>query len=341
MTPPQAILSVFRNYANFEGRACRSEYWWFYLFYVVLLVAIFVASLTWTPALLAVWIAYLVAVGPALMSVTVRRLHDVDRSGGLALLGFLPFAGGPRLTRILMQPGTEGPNRYGPDPLRPESYPDVRPESRRDLSPDFEARVDSRREPGRSALSPLARPAREANALPEGRVPPLRLDGPPRRLLLRRLRRPTLTQDHLASALTAKKDRPPPQPCPLPGSTQRTPATVPPKPTHRHPRESGGPAMGRGPGASPPSHRHPQAHPPSPPRKRGPRDGPGAWGISPSHRHPRPAHRHPRESGGPGMGRGRGAPPPPIPCQQAGPADPARQGQGLLTVPSPAGRGLG
>ena len=120
MNPVQAILSGFRNYANFEGRACRSEYWWFYLFFVVLLIAIFVGSLVWTPALLSLWVAYMVVMAPALVSVTVRRLHDIDRSGRWAILGFLPFAGGPRLTRLLMQPGTIGPNRYGPDPLRPD-----------------------------------------------------------------------------------------------------------------------------------------------------------------------------------------------------------------------------
>ena len=119
VNPAQAILSAFRNYANFEGRACRSEYWWFYLLFVVLLVAIFLGSLLWTPTLLSVWVAYMVVMAPALVSVTVRRLHDLDRSGRWAILGFLPFAGGPRLTRLLAQPGTIGPNRYGPDPLRP------------------------------------------------------------------------------------------------------------------------------------------------------------------------------------------------------------------------------
>ena len=121
MNPVQAILSAFRNYANFEGRATRSEYWWFYGFFVVLLVALFVATLAWSPALLSVWVAYLVVMVPPLCAVTVRRLHDMDRSGRLAFLGFLPFAGGPRLTRLLSRPGTVGPNRYGPDPLRPDT----------------------------------------------------------------------------------------------------------------------------------------------------------------------------------------------------------------------------
>lgn len=120
MNPVRAILSGFRNYANFEGRASRSEYWWFYLFFVVLLLAIFVVSVAWLPPLLTFWVAYLVAMAPPLWAVTVRRLHDLDRSGTWAVLGFMPLAGGPRLTRLLMQPGTVGPNRYGPDPLRPE-----------------------------------------------------------------------------------------------------------------------------------------------------------------------------------------------------------------------------
>ena len=120
MNPLQSIFSCFRSYANFEGRASRSEYWWFYSIFVLFLVGIFVASLVWTPRLLSVWVAYMVVMAPPLMSVTVRRLHDLDRSGRLALLGFLPFAGGPRLTRLLSRPGTIGPNRYGPDPLRPD-----------------------------------------------------------------------------------------------------------------------------------------------------------------------------------------------------------------------------
>ena len=120
MNPIQAIISAFRNYGNLDGRAGQFEYWWFFLFFVVLLVAIFVASLVWNPALLTVWVAYMVVMAPPLWSVTVRRMHDVGRSGRWAILGFLPISGGPRHTRLLMQPGTRGPNRYGPDPLRPE-----------------------------------------------------------------------------------------------------------------------------------------------------------------------------------------------------------------------------
>ena len=124
MNPIQAILSGFRNYANFEGRASRSEYWWFYGFFVVWLIAIFVVSVGWYPALFSLWGFYIAAMLLPLLAVTVRRLHDVDRPGTWAALALIPFAG-VRLTRLLVQPGTPGPNRYGPVPLRPE--PILRP----------------------------------------------------------------------------------------------------------------------------------------------------------------------------------------------------------------------
>ena len=92
MNPIQAIISAFRNYGNLDGRAGQFEYWWFFLFFVVFLVAIFVASLVWNPALLTVWVAYMVVMAPPLWSVTVRRMHDVGRSGRWAILGFLPIS---------------------------------------------------------------------------------------------------------------------------------------------------------------------------------------------------------------------------------------------------------
>ncbi len=120
MNPIQAVISAFKNYGNLDGRASRSEYWWFFLFFVVFLLAIFIASLVWNPALPGVWVAYMVVLAPPLWSVTVRRMHDVGRSGRWAVLGFMPMAGGPRYTRLLMRPCTRGANQYGLDPLRPE-----------------------------------------------------------------------------------------------------------------------------------------------------------------------------------------------------------------------------
>ena len=139
MNPIQAILSGFRNYANFDGRASRSEYWWFYGFFVALLVAIFVASIAWKPAIFTLWAVYLVAMLLPMLAVTVRRLHDLDRPGKWAVLALMPFAG-LRLTRLLVQPGTPGPNRYGPDPLRPDISGDLVRRPTRSQVPQPEAK---------------------------------------------------------------------------------------------------------------------------------------------------------------------------------------------------------
>lgn len=68
----QAINLGFKNYIRFNGRARRSEYWWFVLFVQVLTLV------TWVPYLgLAIGLATLI---PSI-SLTTRRLHDIGRSG--------------------------------------------------------------------------------------------------------------------------------------------------------------------------------------------------------------------------------------------------------------------
>jgi len=87
MTFQESIKScIQKNYANFNGRATRSEYWWFLLFQIL---AIFVALLI-SPALYGfVWLGLFV---PSL-AVTVRRLHDVNKSGWFYLFVLIPLIG--------------------------------------------------------------------------------------------------------------------------------------------------------------------------------------------------------------------------------------------------------
>ena len=106
----QAIQSGLSNYAVFEGRASRSEYWWFQLF--VLLAAGPLSILSeWASG-----VAGLLLFLPSL-AVAVRRLHDTDRSGWWILLYFLPLLGALVLLFFYVTRGTEGRNRFGPDPL--------------------------------------------------------------------------------------------------------------------------------------------------------------------------------------------------------------------------------
>ena len=59
---------------------------------------------------------YTLAVLLPSIAVTVRRLHDTDRTGWWILLGFIPIIGGIVLLVFYVLEGTRGPNRYGPDP---------------------------------------------------------------------------------------------------------------------------------------------------------------------------------------------------------------------------------
>ena len=116
MGPMQAIQSVLANYANFNGRARRSEYWWFFVVVNVLIGALVAVGGAIAPPLAGIGgllgLAFLL---PA-WAVTVRRLHDTDRSGWWILLGLVPF-GGLVLLVFFALPGTSGPNQFGSEPL--------------------------------------------------------------------------------------------------------------------------------------------------------------------------------------------------------------------------------
>lgn len=112
-----AIRSVLTQYVGFRGRARRSEYWWFYLFTSIL------GFLTACLSGEAVGSYIAVIVGLALilpsLAVSVRRLHDTDRSGWFLLLALIPIVGGIIVLVFHVQDSTPGPNRFGPNPKDP------------------------------------------------------------------------------------------------------------------------------------------------------------------------------------------------------------------------------
>ncbi len=130
------MLEPLRKYAEFEGRATRSEYWLFFLFRVLVYLALTVASVVailltglgangstqpdaaaGITAVLLISLFGLVTLALFIpnLAVSVRRLHDSDKSGFWLLLGFIPFGGFVVFIFDLLD-GTPGPNRYGPDP---------------------------------------------------------------------------------------------------------------------------------------------------------------------------------------------------------------------------------
>jgi len=114
----EAISNGFRNYATFEGRASRSEYWYWVLF--VFIVSIVTATFDYfafpgndfSPTNSLASLALLL---PGL-AVSARRLHDIDRTAWWLLLA-LTLIGTILLVIWACFKGTNGPNRYGPDPL--------------------------------------------------------------------------------------------------------------------------------------------------------------------------------------------------------------------------------
>lgn len=117
------FIKCLKNYANFNGRARRKEYWMFTLFYMLLYLPVYAITMFATSqemltlALIASLLMMVIAFGlllPAL-AVQVRRLHDINKSGWWILLGFVPLANFAFLYFTLKE-GDKGENLYGPDP---------------------------------------------------------------------------------------------------------------------------------------------------------------------------------------------------------------------------------
>ncbi len=114
-------LKVLKNYTNFSGRARRKEYWMFTLFNVIFAVAavlldnllgIAVEGIGYGP----IYGLYLLATIIPGIAVSVRRLHDVDKSGWMILIGLIPLIGAIWLLVLFATEGTPGDNQYGPNP---------------------------------------------------------------------------------------------------------------------------------------------------------------------------------------------------------------------------------
>jgi len=119
----EAVKSYFVRWNDFKGRSSRSEYWWGYLFSGIVNIVLNVLIPNLEPgdstglfllSLLKLGILLFILV--ALLSLTARRLHDVNKSGWWYLLIFTIIGIIP-LLYWFVQKGDETDNRFGPDPL--------------------------------------------------------------------------------------------------------------------------------------------------------------------------------------------------------------------------------
>ncbi|MEZ4917146.1 MAG: DUF805 domain-containing protein [Chitinophagales bacterium] len=116
------FLKVVRdNYANFNGRARRKEYWMFVLFNMIFAVVamvldnvlgIAIDSIGYGP----IYGLYTLAVLVPGLAVAVRRLHDVSKSGWWLLIAFIPLIGGLYLIYLMVKDSDPGSNEYGSNP---------------------------------------------------------------------------------------------------------------------------------------------------------------------------------------------------------------------------------
>jgi uncharacterized membrane protein YhaH (DUF805 family) len=111
-----AISLCFRKYVTFSGRAGRSEFWYFMLFIFVAGVVATILDLTSFGGqndIMPINTIFTLAVILPELSVSVRRLHDTDRSGWWVLISLIPLIGIITLIVFCCQKGTQGRNRFG------------------------------------------------------------------------------------------------------------------------------------------------------------------------------------------------------------------------------------
>lgn len=126
----KALRRPFSKYADFSGRASRSEYWWFYLgvFIVQLVLQIIAGTLggfggmstdgTMTGpgagaiVIIVIDVLFGLAIIVPTLAITWRRFHDTGRSGGFFFLGFIPLVGGIIVLIMLILPSNPSGQRF-------------------------------------------------------------------------------------------------------------------------------------------------------------------------------------------------------------------------------------
>ncbi len=121
-----------KNYANFNGRARRSEYWYYTLMNIIIVIGLQIltgicAAMQSSAMAIVFGALYLIfalaSIVPSL-AVTVRRLHDIGKSGSHFFIAFIPLIGSIWLLVLICTEGNAGENAYGPDPKNQSSMSD-------------------------------------------------------------------------------------------------------------------------------------------------------------------------------------------------------------------------
>jgi len=114
-------LKVLKQYADFNGRARRKEYWIFILFNILFAVVAIILDNVLGLAMEEMGYGplyglYVVAMFIPGLAVAVRRLHDIGKSGWMILIAFIPLIGAIWLLVLLATDSNVGENQYGANP---------------------------------------------------------------------------------------------------------------------------------------------------------------------------------------------------------------------------------
>ena len=105
-----------KNYVNFEGRATRAEFWWFFLFNFIVGCILNLFGPKVGTTLSGIWS---LAILLPQLGLGVRRLHDINKSGWYWLIGLIPIVGWIILIVWWAKQGDTTDNQYGPVPVTP------------------------------------------------------------------------------------------------------------------------------------------------------------------------------------------------------------------------------
>lgn len=109
-------LAVLKKYAVFEGRSSRAEYWYFVLFNFIISLAIAIITVSIGDNQQGLMSLYSLALFLPGLGVSIRRLHDVGKSGWMILISLIPIVGFIWLLVLLVTDSNPGENKYGPNP---------------------------------------------------------------------------------------------------------------------------------------------------------------------------------------------------------------------------------
>jgi uncharacterized membrane protein YhaH (DUF805 family) len=119
MTFSLAVKTALAKFVTFQGRAGRPEFWYFVLSQVILFAFAYAFELVHTGLGSILWSLCAIVLFLPNLAITIRRLHDVGRTGWWVLRGLVPIVGPLVLLFWYCSGGTHGPNRFGPDPNGP------------------------------------------------------------------------------------------------------------------------------------------------------------------------------------------------------------------------------